>query len=97
MLNDKFRNWSFAKHGSRSGCALFVDLYSKGSSSKKHCSTCPSITGIYGSTDESVSNALRTTIDDSRSFVEDVCHVFGSSEMSVGDTLDKPTYVLEMT
>jgi hypothetical protein len=91
-----FKNWSFAKRGSKSGCALCADLYSKGSSSKKHCSTCPSITGIYDSADESVSYAFMTTVDDSRLFVEYICHVLGSSEMSVGDVLDKPTHVLDV-
>ena len=51
-----FHHWGFAKYGAKKGCPQCKDLFNKGSSLQKHCSTCPSITGeqYSSSSDESV-------------------------------------------
>jgi hypothetical protein len=48
-----FSNWKFAKYGARVGCAHCMDLFSKGSSYENHSHNCPSISGVYPSSDDS--------------------------------------------
>jgi hypothetical protein len=48
-----FSNWNFAKHGARVGCARCMDLFSKGSSYENHSHNCPSISGVYPTSDDS--------------------------------------------
>ena len=48
-----FRRWGFAKYGRKKGCPRCKELYEKGSSSKKHTFTCPSITGVQESSTSS--------------------------------------------